>query len=171
EHSIHGENAAADILPVEVAAKADLLQLDFVGAKDLGRATHAIVPWIVETVNVVSVKADFRSEELRIPYRIFVSRSAVKPGPVGISKRFCGTGLLWLGLVAGLCRCGIGSCVQRDALHCGLRLLTGGFSRLRGLSLELCLKLLDSCPHLLQFFEQFLVAGVAIRGCSSAIDI
>src|SRR5262249_40922876 len=52
EHSIHGENAAADILPVEVAAKADLLQLDFVGAKDLGRATHAIVPWIVETVNV-----------------------------------------------------------------------------------------------------------------------
>lgn len=36
EHSIHGEETSVDILPVEIPAKTDLFDLEFVGAEDLG---------------------------------------------------------------------------------------------------------------------------------------
>src|SRR5215472_5808982 len=93
EHPIHGEDSCADIVPVEVTAEANLLYLEFVGAKSLGRPPKAVVFRIIEAADVMRIKAYFRGEELRVPHHVLVARIAVEPGPVGISERHC-----WLGL-------------------------------------------------------------------------
>src|SRR5262249_50643264 len=67
EPSIHGQYAAADVLPMEVTSKADLLDLEFVRAKDLGRAAHGVVTRMIEAVDKMGVEADLRREEFRVP--------------------------------------------------------------------------------------------------------
>ena len=58
---------------MEVSAEADLLDLNFVGAKDLGRATYAVVFGVVEVIDIVRIKTNFRSEEFRIPNYVLVA--------------------------------------------------------------------------------------------------
>ena len=72
---------------MEVAAEANLLDLDLARTKDFRGTAERIVPWLVEALDEVSVKSDFWGEELRIPHRIFVAGGAVQPGPVSVRKR------------------------------------------------------------------------------------
>src|SRR5438309_11665678 len=72
---------------MEVAAEANLLDLDLARTKDFRGTAERIVPWLVEALDEVSVKSDFWGEELRIPHRIFVAGCAVQPGPVSVRKR------------------------------------------------------------------------------------
>src|SRR5262249_9720929 len=154
---------------MEVAAKANLLDLKFVRAKDLGRATHAIVAWIVETMDEVRVKTDFRREKLGVPHRVFVAWGTVEPGPVSVGKRRCRFRLLRLGLIACLGRHRLCTGGQRDILYSRLCLLAGGFRCSSGLSLELRLKLLDSSSHLLQLFQQLCIRAVVYVSCGIGI--
>ncbi len=83
EHSTHGQDPAADVLIVEVAAEADLLQLNFVRAENLGRSTQRVILGVIEAADEVTVKTNFRSEEFGIPHRVFVASLAIEPSPVG----------------------------------------------------------------------------------------
>ena len=53
-----------DILPVEIAAEADLLYLDFIGSKSLGRPPETVIPGMIEAADVIRIEAYFRREEL-----------------------------------------------------------------------------------------------------------
>jgi hypothetical protein len=55
KHSIHGQDAGVNVLPVEIAAKADLLYLNFIGAEDFSRTAHGIVFRMVEILYVMNV--------------------------------------------------------------------------------------------------------------------
>ena len=59
EHSTHGQDPAANVLPVEVAAEADLLHLDFVGAKDFSRTAKGIIFGVIEVDNVSRYRIGF----------------------------------------------------------------------------------------------------------------
>ena len=74
---------------MKIAAEADLLDLDFVRSENLSRSAQRIVLGVVKAAHEVSIKSDFRREEFRIPYQVFIARCAVQPGPVGIGERFC----------------------------------------------------------------------------------
>src|SRR5579863_7720703 len=63
EHSPQSQNPAANVLPVEVTAEADLFYLEFVGPENLGRAPERVILGMVETANEVSVKSDFQGKE------------------------------------------------------------------------------------------------------------
>src|SRR5262249_15770815 len=63
EHSSHGQDSCVDVLPIEVSPEADLLDLNFVGAKHLGRAAYGAVSGVVQVHDVVSIKTNFRSKE------------------------------------------------------------------------------------------------------------
>src|ERR1022692_3260498 len=77
EHTPHGQDPAANVLPMEVAAEADLLQLDFIRPEYLGRSAKRVILRMVEAAHKVRVKSDFRSEEFRIPHRVLVACSAI----------------------------------------------------------------------------------------------
>src|ERR1700682_637824 len=64
EHSIHGQNPAANVLPMEVAAEADLFHLDFVRPKNLARSAQRVILGVVKTTYKVRVEPDLWSEEL-----------------------------------------------------------------------------------------------------------
>src|ERR1019366_10253823 len=92
------------VLPVEVAPEADLLQLDFVRSENLGGSAERVIFRMVHAAYEVSVKSDFRSEELRIPHGVFVAWVAVQPGPICIRKRLCRGRFLGLGGRGCSCR-------------------------------------------------------------------
>src|ERR1700690_3062274 len=86
EHSIHSQNPAANVLPMEVAAEADLFHLDFVRPENLGRPADRVILGMVKAADKVGVESDLWSKEFRIPHCVFVARRAVEPGPVGVGK-------------------------------------------------------------------------------------
>src|SRR5580692_12767778 len=57
KHSTHGQDSAADILPVEVAAEADLIKLDFVGAEDFSRSADSVVLRMVEAAYKIRIQS------------------------------------------------------------------------------------------------------------------
>src|ERR1039458_1746311 len=71
KESKHGQDPAANVLPVEIAAHADLLLLELAAAEGLGGSTHGVVYRLIEVHHIVGVEADFRSEELRIQHGVF----------------------------------------------------------------------------------------------------
>ena len=95
-HAKLGHESGANVVVVEVAAEAELLQLDFVGAKELARPAHRVVDGFVEIVVVGNIGADFRGEEVGIKGDVFVARVAVEPGPVPIRERIDLLVLRWL---------------------------------------------------------------------------
>src|ERR1700728_2382271 len=60
----HREDPSPDIIEAEVAAEAQLLQLEFLGPKGLGRAAHGVVFGMVEVENVVDIGAELGREVL-----------------------------------------------------------------------------------------------------------
>ena len=66
---IHEKDSAAHVLPVEIAADAGLLDLNFAGAERLSRADDGVVDRLVEIFHVVRVESDFRREERRVERR------------------------------------------------------------------------------------------------------
>ena len=58
-----GHEPGANVVPVEVAADAELLQLDFVGPKQFARPAHGVVDRPVEVEGIGDVGADFGGEE------------------------------------------------------------------------------------------------------------
>src|SRR5271157_567200 len=84
EHSIDGQHATTDVLPVEVASKADLLQLDFIRPEDLGRPAQGVISRMVVTIDKLGVESDFRGEEFRVKGQILYAGCAIEPGPVGV---------------------------------------------------------------------------------------
>ncbi len=48
---------------MEIAAEADLLDLNFVGAKGLGRSSQAVILGMIEAADVIRIEAYFRGEE------------------------------------------------------------------------------------------------------------
>src|SRR5260370_10754454 len=83
----HGQDPAANVLPVEVAAHTYLLLLELTVAEGLGGSTHAVVHRLIEIHHIVSVESDFRCEELRIQHSVPVARSAVEPRKVAERER------------------------------------------------------------------------------------
>ena len=77
KHSIHGQNSAPNILPVKVAAKADLFYLDFIRSENFARSANRVIFGMIEAADKVSIEPDFWSKEWRVPYRILVARSAI----------------------------------------------------------------------------------------------
>src|SRR6201999_4390661 len=63
EHPSHRKDSCADILPMEIAAKADLLDLDFIGAKSFSRAAQTVILRMIEAADVIRIKAYFRGEK------------------------------------------------------------------------------------------------------------
>ena len=82
-----GHEAGAYVIPVKVAADAELLQLDFVGPEELARPAFGIVTRLIEVVVPGKIGPDFRGEEFGIKRDIMVAWIAVQPGPVVIRKR------------------------------------------------------------------------------------
>jgi len=72
-----GHEPGANVIQVEVAAKAQLLKLNLVGPKEFARPTHRVVNRLVEVVGISHVDPDFRSKEFRIEGYVFVTRVAV----------------------------------------------------------------------------------------------
>ena len=66
---LHEQDPATNVLPVEVAAHAGLLDLNFAGAERLRRPDDGVVYRLIEIIHVVRVEADFRREERRIHHR------------------------------------------------------------------------------------------------------
>src|ERR1019366_8481359 len=62
KHAHHGQDSAANVLPVEVATDANLFYLDFTGPELFGRPAHRMVLRLIEIRNKVSIESDFRSE-------------------------------------------------------------------------------------------------------------
>src|ERR1017187_7994317 len=63
----HGQDSAANVLPVEVAAEADLLHLEFAGPETLGRPTHRMVSRLIEILHEVGGATEsFRSGEFQV---------------------------------------------------------------------------------------------------------
>ena len=86
---IHAElshEAGADVVVVEIAAEAELLQLDLVRAKYFARSADRVVYRSVEVVGIGNIGADLRREEFRIESCFFGARVAVQPGPVPVGK-------------------------------------------------------------------------------------
>ena len=54
-HSELGHEPGADVVVVEIAAYAQLLELNFVRAEELARAADGVIRWMVEVGNVVGV--------------------------------------------------------------------------------------------------------------------
>src|SRR5579863_4607181 len=110
---------------MEIAAKTDLLDLDFIGTKDFSRSAQRVVLGMVEAAYEVCIESDFRGEELRIPDRILVPRVAVQPRPVCVSKGSCRLRLFGLGGRVGRWlrrHCSwLGGCHRPNRWGCGRR--------------------------------------------------
>src|SRR5580658_8677645 len=63
EQAIHEHDAAAHVLPVEIATDADVLNLKFTVAELLGGAAHCMIDRLVEIVDEVGVETNFGSKE------------------------------------------------------------------------------------------------------------
>ena len=64
EHPAHRQDSCVDILPVEIPAEADLLNLDFIRTKRLCRPPDAVILGVIEAADVIGIEAYFRGEEL-----------------------------------------------------------------------------------------------------------
>jgi hypothetical protein len=124
---------------------------------------------MIEAENVIRIETYFRGEELRVKHGGLGARITVEPRPVGISER---RGGLRLGR-SKLCLCrrsGSGGWTGRVHFQHGgsrTRFCVVGHRRRRGwvlLGFELSFQLLDSRPHLLQFFQNL---GIHVRGFTS----
>ena len=73
---------------VEVAADAELLQLNFVGTEEFAGAANGVIGRMIEIGDIVRVDTDFRSEEFRVPVNVFGAGVAVQPGPIRIGEGF-----------------------------------------------------------------------------------
>src|SRR5258708_6619131 len=59
-----GQDSCRDIVHVKTAGESDVLDLDFIGEKGLGRPAETIIPGMIETADVIRIEAYFRGEEL-----------------------------------------------------------------------------------------------------------
>ena len=99
---VHAElrhQPAAHVVVVEVAADAELRDLELARAEDLARARDRVVHRLVEGVGVVGVDAELAGEHLRVERRLLRARVAGQPGEVGEGKRL---GLSWRRLDAAV---------------------------------------------------------------------
>src|ERR1700683_3648416 len=62
-HAKLSHETGANVVEVEVASDAELLQLDFVGAKQLARSAYGVVDGFIEVVVVGNIGPNFGSEE------------------------------------------------------------------------------------------------------------
>src|SRR5208337_4403059 len=62
-HAKLSHESGANVVVVKIAPEPELLQLDFVGAKNFARPTDRVVDWFVEIVVVGDIGPDFRGEE------------------------------------------------------------------------------------------------------------
>jgi hypothetical protein len=79
------------VIEMEVAAQAELLRLDFVGAEEFARSAHRVVDRLVEVVGVGNIGADLRREELRVEGDVLIARIAIQPGPVPVRPAMLST--------------------------------------------------------------------------------
>ena len=77
----------ADVVVVEVAADAQLLDLELAGAAALGAADQGVVLRVVEVVDVAGVDPELAGEDLRVERRLGCAGVAVEPGEVGERER------------------------------------------------------------------------------------
>lgn len=82
-HSELGHKAGADVIEMKVAANSKLGELDFIGAENFAGAADGVVFRMMEIANVVSVYANFGSEEFRVEGKVFGAGVAVEPGEIG----------------------------------------------------------------------------------------
>src|ERR1700722_10432280 len=87
EHTVHGQKSSANIVDADVAAKAQLLHLYFIGTKRFGGASHRVVLRMIEIKNVIDVGTKLRREVLGGHGRVFGACVAVEPGPVRVRER------------------------------------------------------------------------------------
>src|SRR5579875_771267 len=82
EHAHHEQNAAANVLPMKIAAYARLLNLDFTGTKLLRGTAHGVIFRLIEVDDKVGVKTNFGCEERSVENRVFRSWIPVQPGEI-----------------------------------------------------------------------------------------
>ena len=72
---------------MEVAAEAELRELELAGADALARADEGVVLRMVEVVDVVDVDPELAGEDLGVERRVGGAAVAVEPGEVGEGER------------------------------------------------------------------------------------
>src|ERR1700683_529164 len=66
-HSKLGHKSSPNVVPVEIAANTELLQLNFLRAEQLARPTHRVIRRMVKVENVIGVYSDLGWKEFRVP--------------------------------------------------------------------------------------------------------
>ena len=76
------------IVIVEISSDTELRYLNFIGPENLARPANRVVFGMVEIVDIVNVRPNFRRKEFRIHRRFFCARVAGQPGKVRERKGF-----------------------------------------------------------------------------------
>src|ERR1035438_8445858 len=87
KQSVHKQDSAAHVIPMEIASYAGLLNLNLTRAERLGGSDDGVVARLVVVFHIVGVEANFRSEEFRIEHCVMVAGRTVEPGKVTVCKR------------------------------------------------------------------------------------
>ena len=173
---------------MEVAADAELLQLHLTRSKKFAGSADRVIGRMIEIGHVINVRANFGSEELRVPKNILGPRISVQPSPVRIRE---GLDFLW-------CSVGRSHGRRRDLARCTRRALrrcrgSGRSSRsrrrcvrdcgcpccsvrrrsfLRVGDLQFRFQLIDALAHGIEFFHDFgghLLAGRCCLLCRQGL--
>src|SRR5260370_10358112 len=86
---IHAElchQSLDDALVVEVAADAELLHLEFVGAAALGSADERVIDGVREVEDIAGIGPELPGEGLAVEGRFLGARVAIQPGEIGESE-------------------------------------------------------------------------------------